>query len=522
MKAILPVFDDSTQRPYYLQLYDYIRDAILSGEIAEGEKLPSLRALSRSTGFSITTIENAYNQLLVEGYINARASSGYYAGKVDGTGEQPVAKAGSRKTVPLKNAKDEKKLSFDNPIWPRTGPVFSPNADAVGDETAETTQLMRYDPSCFDFNKWKKCMNRVLSEHSSALFFEGSPQGEEPLRNEIARYLYLSRGVSCSPDQIFIAAGTQQITGLLASMLKDLKIDHVSLEDPGYAPVRNTFRDRGFAISDVRVDDDGIDLDSLPINVRSAAYVSPSNNSFTGSLMPIGRRYEMIRWAIANDSYIIEDDYDSELRYFGRPIPPIRSLSDEDRVIYLGSFSSTLFTAVRISYMVLPTDIAKDFTSRLSDYSQTCSKLEQLTLANFMESGLYQTHIRKLRKLYSQKLAAVTEVFRRSASDLVEIKSNASGINLLLKVHAPGMPGTDDGSRPEVGTYSNPHVGVFSSDPDPADAGAEDPMRKLIKDAEHLGISAVASGDLILLYYNRIPLEDIPDLFHKLISLWRG
>ena len=260
MKAILPVFDASTQRPYYLQLYDYIRDAILSGEIAEGEKLPSLRALSRSTGFSITTIENAYNQLLVEGYINARASSGYYAGKVDGTGEQPAAKAGLRKTVPLKNAKDEKKLSFDNPIWPRTGPVFSPNADAVGDETAETTQLMRYDPSCFDFNKWKKCMNRVLSEHSSALFFEGSPQGEEPLRNEIARYLYLSRGVSCSPDQIFIAAGTQQITGLLASMLKDLKIEHVSLEDPGYAPVRNTFRDRGFAISDVRVDDDGIDL----------------------------------------------------------------------------------------------------------------------------------------------------------------------------------------------------------------------------------------------------------------------
>ena len=265
--------------------------------------------------------------------------------------------------------------------------------------------------------------------------------------------------------------------------------------------------------------EDGIDLDNLPVNIRSAAYVSPSNNSFTGSMMPIGRRYEMIRWARDNDSYIIEDDYDSELRYFGRPIPPIKSLADDDRVIYLGSFSSTLFTAVRISYMVLPPDIARDFTDRLFDYSQTCSKLEQLTLANFMETGLYQTHIRKLRKLYSQKLSAVTEVLRREAEDFIEIKSNASGINILLKLD---LNEAAQNEGPIVGTYSNPHAEAFSGSSSYGESSsAPTPMEKAIKDAEDLGISAVASSDLILLYYNRIPLSDIPRVFTELIRLWR-
>ena len=549
MKAILPVLDESGQRPLYLQLYDYIRDAILAGDIAEGEKLPSLRGLAKSTGLSLTTVGNAYNQLLVEGYIHSRASSGYYADKVAGTGipapQDAVSADTSDETVPLEIGEFDTKLLFDNPAWPRTGPTGSageertsdagvPTVPAPGDPAVPapgdpTVPAMRYDPDCFDFNKWKKCMNRILNDHSSSLFFEGSPQGEEPLRREIAGYLYRSRGFRCDPDQIFIAAGTQQITGLLASMLRDLDIEHVALEDPGYAPVRNTFRDRGFAITDVSVDEDGIDLDSLPVNIRSAAYVSPSNNSFTGSLMPIGRRYEMLGWARDNDSYIIEDDYDSELRYFGRPIPPIRSLADDDRVIYLGSFSSTLFTAVRISYMVLPHSIAHDFTERLSDYSQTCSKLEQLTLANFMETGLYQTHIRKLRKLYSQKLTAATEVLRRSDPGFIEIKSNASGINLLLKVDLPSMKsgakGTDPhGSAPgpEVGTYANPHAVAFAKSASKKEKAPEDPRDKLIKDAESLGISAVASGDLILLYYNRIPLEDIPDVFSRLVSLWRS
>ena len=458
MKAILPILDRNAKQPFYMQLYVYLKDAITAGEIAEGERLPSLRSLSKSTGLSITTIEKAYDQLLVEGYIYSRAQSGYYAGRV----------------------------SSVSPSVPSENSTFDEELSETVSKDGETSGTLLYDPECFDFNKWKKCMNRILTEYSPALFFESSPQGEPALRTQIARYLYRSRGVSAHPDQIVIAAGTQQITNHLATILRGLLVEHVALEQPGYTPVRNTFRDRGFAITSVDVAADGLIIEKLPANIRAAAYVSPSNHSLTGSVMPIGRRYELIRWAIENDSFIIEDDYDSELRYFGRPIPALKSLTDDDRVIYLGSFSSTLFAAVKISYMVLPPQIAEAFARQLEGYSQTCSKLEQLTLAMFMETGLYQTHIRKLRKLYSQKLSLVAGTFRREAADFIQVRSTASGITVLLQVKA--------GKTPE----------------------------QLKKDAESLGIPVSISSDLLSLVYNQIPLDEIPDLLCRLIALWRS
>ena len=465
MKAVLPVLDDSRKEPYYLQLYEYLKQAILAGDIEQDERLPSLRNLARSTGLSVTTIEKAYDQLLVEGYISCRPQAGYYAGSVTGLA------AG---TVPHENSDFDQDLSSD--------PA----------ETGGPDLKMLYDPDCFDFNKWKKCMNRILTDHSPVLFFEGSPQGEIQLRREICGYLYRARGLTCHPDQIFIGAGTQQITGHLANILRGLQIGHIALEDPVYAPVRNTFADRGFAITDVEVSEDGLVLEKLPVNIRAAAYVTPSNHSFTGAVMPIGRRYEMLRWAIANDSYIIEDDYDSELRYFGRPIPPLRSLTNDNRVIYLGSFSSTLFAAVRISYMVLPPEIAAAFTPRLEGYSQTCSKLEQLTLAMFMNTGMYQTHIRKLRKLYAHKLNLVTDIFRREASDLVTVRDTASGINVLLEIKR--SPAED----------------------------LQETLDRFISAAGAAGIPAGRSADLMIFYYNQIPLPDIPDVLRTLIHLWRS
>jgi len=471
MKAIQPVLSESANEPYYMQLYRYLKIAILRGDITEGERLPSLRSLSKSIGLSITTIEKAYDQLLVEGYIYSRAQSGYYVGHVASAGADPSDPgpdaSALESTVPSENSRFEQKL-----------------LSGSGDGAPGTPWI--YDPDCFDFNKWKKCMNRILNEYSPSLFFEGDPQGEMALRSEIAGYLYQSRGVACRPEQIFIGAGTQQITGHLATILRQLQVEHIALEDPGYLPVRSTFRDRGFAITPVAVADNGLVLEKLPANIRAAVYVSPSNHSFTGSVMPIGRRFELIRWAIENDSFIIEDDYDSELRYFGRPIPALKSLTDDDRVIYLGSFSSTLFAAVRISYMVLPPQIAGRFSLQLEGYSQTCSKLEQLTLALFMESGLYQTHLRKLRKLYAQKLSRVIDTFRSQAADFIRVRDTSSGISVLLQV-----------------------------------AGSK-PSEQLKKDAESLGIPVVLSSDLILLSYNQIPLDEISDCLRRLIHLWRS
>lgn len=472
MKAILPVFDETRKTPYYLQLYSYIKNAILAGEITEGERLPSLRSLARSTGLSITTIEQSYNQLLVEGYISARPGSGYYAGRI--------------KTAPSQTV-------------PAVSEILTKEVLGLEESPGEDAAPMQYDPECFDFNKWKKCMNKILTDYSPALFFEGDPQGEIGLRTEIAKYLYSSRGVNCSPEQIIIAAGTQQITNHMATLLRRKGVEHVAIENPGYMPVRNIFRDRGFAITSVDVGSDGLKIEKLPANIRTAAYVSPSNHAFTGTSMPIGRRYELLQWARDNSSYIIEDDYDSELRYFGKPIPALKSLDASAKVIYLGSFSSTLFAAVKISYMVLPASMAKDFSDIAGDYSQTCSKLEQLTLAMFMESGSYQTHIKKLRKLYSQKLASLTDAFAKSGKGLVEVTNTSSGINVILRIYSGKT------------------------------------ARQLKKDAESLGIPSMFLGNFnpsgagasskgaatLILYYNQIPLEEIPEVVHRLVTIWR-
>ena len=472
MKAILPIFDDKRSKPYYLQLYSYIKGAIMSGEMTEDEKLPSLRSLANSTGLSITTIEQSYNQLLVEGYIYSKPQSGYYVSRV---------------------------LTHKTQTVPEINDILHQEVSTLEDVIDQTSPTMQYDPDCFDFNKWKKCMNRILTYFSPALLFEGNPQGEEGLRTEISKYLYMSRGVACSPDQIIIGAGTQQITNHLATLLRRQGVEHVALEDPGYLPVRNTFRDRGFAITSVDVEENGLVIEKLPANIRVAAYVSPSNHAFTGSVMPIGRRYELLEWAENNDSFIIEDDYDSELRYFGKPIPALRSLENSDRVIYLSSFSSTLFAAVKISYMVLPTSIARDFSSIAGDYSQTCSKLEQLTLAMFMETGNYQTHIKKIRKLYSQKLTAVVDAFAKEAPGFVDVINTSSGINLILQIYS------------------------------------QKPARQLKKDADELGIPVIFYGNRtdkgssgrskgaasLILYYNQIPLADISDAVKHLVKRWR-
>lgn len=459
MKALFPQLDKKSKQPFYLQLYNYIKREISTGQIQAGEKLPSLRSLAKSTGLSITTIEQAYSQLLVEGYIRSQAQSGYYVNQINYSGMTAA--------IPAE--------------------TLDPEVSILEESMAVATPVYYHDPECFDFNKWKKCMNKIMNEFPEALFFESDPQGEIALRAEIAKYLYMSRGVVCNPSQIIIGAGTQQITNHIATILRRMGIDNVAMERPGYMPVRNIFRDRGFAITDVEVSDNGLVIEKLPANIRTAAYVSPSNHVFTGSVMPIGRRNQLLRWAAENDSYIIEDDYDSELRYFGRPIPALKSLRDNDRVIYLGSFSSTLFAAVKISYMVLPQEMAKMFSSMATDYSQTCSKLEQLSLAMFMETGNYQTHLRKLRKLYSQKLQAVTDFFASRSDGFVDMRSSASGINVLIRVNS-----------------------IKSS-------------QEIKKDATNMGIPLLPLQDknLYILYYNQIPLAEIPQVLQSLVEAWK-
>ena len=468
MKAIIPVFDYNSGKPLYLQLYEHIRNEIIQNEIVPGEKLPSLRNLSSSLGLSITTTTAAYNQLAVEGYVENRNRSGYYV--------REVGVAEIRRPREITGEKSA------------AAPSALPRALASGEEAKAH---LLYDLSCFDFVKWKKCLCYIINEMPDELFFSADPRGEYDLRVQIASYIYRSRGVSCNPEQIVIAAGTQQITSLLAAILTSVGLHHIALEDPGYLPVHQIFTEQSFLISRIPVEPDGIDPDDLPSNIRSAVYVNPSNQFPTGAVMSAGKRYALLEWAERNNSYIIEDDYDSELRYFGKPIPSLRSLDAGDRVIYLGSFSSTLFAAAKISYMVLPEPFSQVYSRMKDNRSQTCSKTEQLALAHFMKQGYYATGIKKMRRLYAQKLDAVVAAFRKANHTTVE--NARSGLSILLM------------------------------------ADLVKPASVLCREAASLGVevSSVSNpvGDsrhALILYYHRIPLDAIPSTIAALIKKWES
>ena len=469
MKAIMPNVQADSATPLYLQLYEYIKALVLDGGILPLEKLPSLRGLSKDLGVSLTTVELAYNQLLVEGYIFSKPQSGYFVNQV---------------SAGMGSVRKESDHSLQIP------PPFQQT-----DSGSDFEKNGYYDASCFDFVKWKKCLNHVLNEYSYLLLREGDSKGEKSLRYEISKYVYQSRGVTCSPDQIVIGAGTQQIMSQLCTILIKLGMKHVTLEEPGYLPVRNIFRDRDFAITSVPVGKEGISIAKLPTNIRSAVYVSPSNQFPTGYVMPIGKRYELLDWATRNDSIIIEDDYDSELRYFGKPIPSLQGLDHNQRVVYLGSFSSTLFPSIKISYMILPHQMAAIFDTFRGDYTQTCSKAEQLTLSIYMSRGLYQTNIKKLRTLYSQKLQSVLSIFNKLGSGLIKPINSSSGVNMLISVKSKKTAAMLCQEAQELGISTLP-IAAYTEAPEEAAVN-------------------------LIFYYNQIPLKDIEPALKGLIEKWK-
>jgi GntR family transcriptional regulator/MocR family aminotransferase len=485
---MLPVLDFESSSPLYMQVYNYIKTSILQSTLKADEKLPSLRGLAFEAGLSVTTIELAYNQLLVEGYIRSRAKSGFFVNNIGA------------------------KSSFDN----------TDDKNYQPDSLLQLSDVYRdqvfFDPSCFDFIKWKKCINSILNDFPELLLEEGAPQGEPALRGQISKYIYQARGVKCSPDQIIIGAGTQQLMTLLSNILVQNGIKKISFEDPGYKASRSAFIDRGFDVFSIPVSSEGINIEALPVDEKTAVYVSPSNQFPMGFVMPISRRYNLLEWSSSNGSIIIEDDYDSELRYFGKPIPSLKSLEKQsasknpiildgaegqvaeieegtETVVYLGSFSSTLFNSIKISYMVLPDSLLNIFKNYSKDYNQTCSKLEQLTLSLYMQKGYYQTNIKKLRSLYSQKVHLASEIILRTMKANVKILNSNSGVHMLLEVDSKKSKEQLCTSAAALGISVLP-VSNFTF----REMGS--PFSKLI------------------FYYTRIPLGEIPRAIEDLNLVW--
>ncbi len=469
MITLAPALSEDAPFPLYQQLFNYIKKSISGGYIKPGEKLPSLRSISEDLGISITTAKMAYDQLVVEGYIVSRPKSGYFAASLEEVigGDLGKSDLSPEHMSPL--------LPFDEEFH-----------NKIHDVELWT------DEDSFDFIKWKKCANKIFNEYSHHLLLEGDIQGEVPLRDEIAGYIYQSRGVRASYEQVVIGAGTQQLINLLCILLNKVGIDHASFENPGFIPVRSIFADRSFKLSYVPLDKEGIIVDQLPANIPSVAYVSPSNQFPTGSVMSFGRRQALLNWAYKNKSLIIEDDYNSELRYDSRPVPSLQGLDNKGHVVYLGSFSSTLFPSIKISYMVLPEKFMDLFRQSLGGYVQTCSKAEQLTLALYMNSGFYQTHLRKQRNLNGKKIAAATEGIMLHCTRELQILNNSSGLHMLLQLK--------DKSRSAAALCAiAPSKGLSLS-----------PISGLEEDLD---------DSMFLFYYTRIPLKDMEKATKELCEL---
>ena len=395
--------------PLYEQIYAYIRGDIRSGRIPCGEKLPSTRALSRHLEVSRSTVELAYEQLLSEGYLESEPCRGYFAARIDDLYrlDRPE-RLERREQEPEKapaSCEEKENYLFD----------FTPNG---------------VDVDSFPYNVWRKLSKDILKDNRTELFRTGDSKGEEGFRRAIASYLYQARGVECRPEQIIIGAGNDYMLMLLGTILgPDRKL---AFEDPTYMQACRLFECLSYETVPVSMDKSGMRVDRLALTDADIAYVTPSHQYPTGIVMPVGRRQELLKWADqAENRYIIEDDYDSEFRYKGKPIPALQGMDAHGKVIYLGTFSRSVAPAIRLSYMVLPASLLNIYEKKNRFIHSTVSKVDQRIMERFLEEGYYERHLNKMRTLYRGRHDALIEALK-PLSGICRISGEHAGVHLLL------------------------------------------------------------------------------------------
>ncbi|TCK90534.1 GntR family transcriptional regulator/MocR family aminotransferase [Natranaerovirga hydrolytica] len=396
--------DEEKDIPLYVQLYEGIKKEITEGRLESNTKMPSIREMAKLLNMSKTTIENTYHQLMIEGYIYSIEKKGCYVSEIRHTWIHPNAKD-------KKQAKEklEPKVQYD-----------LTNA--------------YIEKEVFNEVQWKKAIDKVITEDSKALLYQGDVQGEWALRAEIIKYLYQARGVYAGEEQVVIGAGIQPLLIILSNIFYNIGIQNIGFEDPGFNRAKDVFSNSPLNLIPIDIKDKGIDIKNLIQSNVEVCYISPSHQFPTGTVMPIKKRSELIHWAELENAYIIEDDYNSELRFQGRPIPSLQGLNRGKSVIYLGSFSTVFLPSIRISYMVLPEALIQPYKLICNQYAQTASKLEQLAMAYYMTDGLFEKHIRRLKVHYSKKNDLIKKKIKEVFKEKVIIKGDDSGFNLYIEI----------------------------------------------------------------------------------------
>lgn len=444
--------DAKNSRSLYEQLYQAIRSDIELARLDAGSKLPSKRTLAQHLGISVITVESAYRQLAAEGYIEAKERRGYFVNELPSVQAHDMS-AGSEQIEHQLNAKAATKQI--DPVLASASSIqatplladFSGN-DRSGDQ--------------FPFHIWAKTVRRTLSEASKGLLLRTAHdnRGSEELRTAIAGHLVHFRGLEASPEQIIIGAGAQDLYGVLVQLLGRERT--FAVEDPGYPALRTHYELSGAHVVGIPVDESGLDVATLRASKASIAHCSPAHQFPTGSVMSAVRRHELLDWARETSKqnafrsserpgakerplkrYIIEDDYDSEFRMRGRPIPPLFMQDTQGSVIYMNTFTRSLGSVFRIAYMVLPPQLLTTFNERFMARACMVGALEQLELARFITSGDYERHVNRQRTAYRRlQDSLVAKIMTSEAGDYVRFKGVGSGLHFLMEVDLPAGTGS--------------------------------------------------------------------------------
>ncbi len=416
--------DSSSATALYRQLYDQVREAILSGRLAPGTRLPSTRELADDLGVARNTVMNAFDQLHAESYLERRVGDGTYVSR--------------QLPDDLLRVKRERSLQErskrDGPSLSRWGAAVAAMSFGPGNYRGRPRPFRTSTPAldAFPYELWGRLLARRWSISGEELLPYGDPAGCLPLRRAIASYLSTTRGVHCIPEQVIVSSGSQHALELLAKVLLNPG-DVAWIEDPGFLGARAAFRAASAELIPVPLDGEGLNVEA---GIERHAnpkliYVTPSHQYPLGMTLTLSRRLALLKLASKTGAWIIEDDYDSEFRYTGRPLAALQGLDAEQRVIYVGTLSKVLFPGIRIGYIIAPPDLFDAFVRARSLAGHQSPMLEQAVLADFIGEGHFARHVRRMRALYAERQQALVKAGRRELDGLLDIQPSDAGMHLI-------------------------------------------------------------------------------------------
>lgn len=414
-----------SKTPIYKQIYEELKRQILNGELSAGHRLPPTRTLAKDYSISRNTVITAYTQLQSEGFIRSVTGSGYYVEALPEIIAFPVTAISSS-----------------------------------SERASDTHSLYDFSYGNIDLNVYRtkafrKCLNNALAaEERQENLNYSDPPGIPALRQALVRHLHTSRGVNTSPEQVVITGGHHYSLQMITELLPKDRFS-VAMEEPGYCGTRDVFTHAGYKLHPIALDENGIQTERLKNISHAILYVTPSHQFPMGCILPVKRRLELLKWAAETDSYIIEDDYDSELRYHELPIPSLQSIDQNNRVIYLGTFSKSLSPDLRASYIILPQNIGFEYKKRYPFFNAPSPAIIQTALAEYIESGEYQKHLNSMRAVFRKKHNLILSFIKNRFPNDVALYGIGGGMHFVLEIN------TVLSQEEIIAEFAKDNVGVY-------------------------------------------------------------